>query len=50
VTSRRRFVRYDEREHQLDRMIIAAVWKREQAKAGKGHKFELPPSLRKAKA
>jgi hypothetical protein len=35
-----------ELEHRCDREVIAAVWKREKAKAGQGATFELPPSLR----
>lgn len=35
-----------DREHELDRMIAAATWRRERAKAGHGYRFELPPSLR----
>jgi hypothetical protein len=31
-----------EREHFLDRAIIAAVYRREQAKAGRGYKFKAP--------
>jgi hypothetical protein len=31
-----------DREHELDRMVIAAVWRREQAKAGHGFKFRAP--------
>jgi hypothetical protein len=33
------------REHKLDRMVVAAVWRREQAQAGRGYRFQLPPSL-----
>jgi hypothetical protein len=32
------------------RMIAAATWRRERAKAGRGFRFELPPSLRKGAA
>jgi hypothetical protein len=39
-----------DREHELDRMIAAATWRRERAKAGRGFRFELPPSLRKGAA
>jgi hypothetical protein len=31
-----------DREHELDRMVVAAVWRRDQAKAGHGFKFEAP--------
>jgi hypothetical protein len=39
-----------DRAHELDRMIAAATWRRERAKTGHGYRFELPPSLRRAKA
>jgi hypothetical protein len=35
-----------EREHELDRMVVAAVYRRERAREGKGFRFQLPPSLR----
>jgi hypothetical protein len=31
-----------DREHELDRMVVAAVWRWEQAKAGRGYRFEAP--------
>jgi hypothetical protein len=39
-----------EREHRYDREIAAATWRREQARAGRGFRFELPPSLREKEA
>jgi hypothetical protein len=38
-----------QREHKLDRMIAAATYRAEQARRGNGHRFELPPSLRRLK-
>jgi hypothetical protein len=38
------------REHELDRMIAAAVYRRERAQANQGLRFDLPPSLRKKAA
>jgi hypothetical protein len=38
-----------DREHEIDRMISAAFYRRERARR-RGYKFELPPSLRKASA
>lgn len=38
-----------EREHRYDREVIAADHSWRRAKAGKGYKFKLPPSLRRAK-
>jgi hypothetical protein len=38
---------YD-REHQFDREIATAVYRRVRAAAGLGYKFQLPPSLRVA--
>jgi hypothetical protein len=35
-----------DREHGLDRAIIAAVWRRERAAAGRGYKFVAPPLRR----
>ena len=32
-----------EREHRLDREVIRAVYRREQAQAGKGYVFKIPP-------
>ena len=37
------------REHQLDRMVSAAVWRREQAAAGRGFSFEIPQAARRPK-
>jgi len=34
------------REHELDRMVIAAVWRSKRAREGRGYRFQLPPSLR----
>jgi hypothetical protein len=31
-----------DREHEFDRMVIAAVWRREQAEAARGFKFSAP--------
>jgi hypothetical protein len=31
-----------QREHALDRMVAAATWRRERAKAGHGYKFVAP--------
>jgi hypothetical protein len=31
-----------EREHRYDREVIRAVYRREQAQAGKGYKFRIP--------
>jgi hypothetical protein len=36
-----------DREHELDRMVATAVWRREQAKAGHGFRFEIPESVRR---
>lgn len=44
---RRRNETAEQREHRLDRELAAAVYRREQAKAGKGFRFVAPP-LRKA--
>lgn len=38
-----------EREHRYDREVIVADYRWRRAKAGKGYRFELPPSLRKPK-
>lgn len=38
-----------EREHRYDREVITADYRWRRAKAGRGHRFELPPSLRKSK-
>jgi hypothetical protein len=46
--TRRRETR-QEREHRLDREVASAVWKYEQAKAGRGYRF-VAPRLREAKA
>jgi hypothetical protein len=35
-----------DREHALDRMVIAAVYRRERAQAGRGYEFKLPAGLR----
>jgi hypothetical protein len=35
-----------DREHALDRMIVAAVHRRERAAAGKGYEFRIPEGLR----
>ena len=35
-----------EREHQLDRMVSAACWRREQARKGLGCRFEIPRRAR----
>ena len=37
-----------DREHQLDRMVVAAVWRRSQAKAGLGYVFKIPEKARAA--
>jgi hypothetical protein len=34
------------REHELDRMVSTATYRRERARIGRGFHFELPPSLR----
>jgi hypothetical protein len=39
-----------DREHELDRIISAATYRAQRAREGRGFKFELPPSLREAKA
>jgi hypothetical protein len=39
--------RLRDRDHRLDREVIAAVYRREQAKAGKGYKFVIPPKVRR---
>jgi hypothetical protein len=39
-----------DREHELDRMVAAATWRCERAKAGRGYRFQLPPSLRREAA
>jgi hypothetical protein len=41
--------RQRDREHAFDRMVAAATCRRERAKAGRGYRFELPPSLRRAR-
>jgi hypothetical protein len=38
-----------DREHRYDREVVSAVWKYEQAKAGRGYRF-VAPRLREAKA
>lgn len=38
-----------DREHALDRMISAATYRRERAKAGKGYEFCIPESARRTK-
>ena len=40
-------VKLRDREHELDRMVSAAVWRRERAKAGQGFTFEIPESARR---
>jgi hypothetical protein len=35
------------REHELDRMVVAATWRRDRAKAGLGYKFQPPKRLRR---
>jgi len=47
---RRRRETARDREHRYDREIAAATWRREQARAGRGCRFELPPSLRMSRA
>jgi hypothetical protein len=37
-----------DREHELDRMVIAAEWRRRQAKAGLGYVFQIPEKARAA--
>ena len=37
-----------DREHKMDREVIAAVYLRHRAAAGDGYTFQLPPSLREA--
>jgi hypothetical protein len=41
-SSARRRETTESREHQLDRMVVAAVWRRQQARAGRGYKFKAP--------
>jgi hypothetical protein len=36
-----------DREHKFDREVIAAVHRRERAKAGKGYKFKAPRKARR---
>jgi hypothetical protein len=36
-----------EREHRYDREVIAAVWRRQQAAAGRGYKFKTPRGVAK---
>jgi hypothetical protein len=36
-----------DREHELDRMVAAAVWRREQAASDRGFRFEIPASARR---
>lgn len=38
-----------DRRHELNRMVVAAVWRREKAAAGRGFKFEIPESAQRAK-
>jgi hypothetical protein len=40
--------RQRDREHQLDRMVVAAVWRRDQAKADLGYVFKIPEKARVA--
>jgi hypothetical protein len=48
--SPRKRERAEQRAHRHDREIAAATWRREQARAGRAYRFELPPSLRRGQA
>jgi hypothetical protein len=37
-----------DRDHELDRMVVAAEWRRRQAKAGLGYVFQIPEKARAA--
>jgi hypothetical protein len=47
VSAHKRDKRAERREHELDRMVAAATWRRERAKAGKGYTFRAPKGLRR---
>lgn len=47
-TAGRRNETADQRDHRLDREVAAAVYRRDQAKAGKGFRFVAPPLRRAA--
>jgi hypothetical protein len=46
VAEKRTVSRKRDREHELDRMVAAATYRRERARVGRGFRFELPSSLR----